>query len=217
MKNYLLVKVATVFILFVCLISSCVSTKYTYNFDKGKSLDFSSGKWILNKPYANKNIEHLEDIAFNEFNTIIIDSLYKIEDIRNVSLIGLKLPYKLSADKLGDLKIGTYGDFIINYKVDIISDELNSLSSPPPIGTVRKINEVLVEILIYDIKNLELLSRSSILGRAKLDINEEDSGWNLADTPKVISRKALSKLIKQYQRNKIRSKQNKKNVPFKSY
>ena len=191
-----------ILLILTLIISSCVNTRYVYQVDKGKSLDFSSGKWILNKPHTDGKIAHLEEIAVREFRSIIKDSLFEIEDLNGEHLIGSKLPYNLSKDNLNDLRVGTDCDFLINYKVDILNDGLNSLSAPPPIGTVRKINEVLVEISIYDIAKSEVLSRTSIIGKAKLDISEDDSGWDIADTPEIISRKALSNLINQYRQNK---------------
>jgi hypothetical protein len=200
--NFEIMRLTRILLVLTLIFSSCVNTRYAYQVEKGKSLDFSSGKWILNKPYTKDKIPHLEDIALQEFGSLLKESLFKIDDLRGEYLISSKPSYDLSEEDLRQLEIVTDANFIINYKVDILNDGLNSLSAVPPIGTSRKINEVFVEISIYGISNAELLSRTSIVGKAKLDISENDSGWDIADTPKVISRKALSKLIAQYRRNK---------------
>lgn len=188
----------------VLLISSCGAvTKYSYTFEKGKSLDFSTGKWLLNKQYSNMDIDGLEDIAFEGFASILKDSLFLIHDLRGQYLIEEKLPYKPSFNDLKDLRIGCADcDYLINYRIQIISDNLSSPSYPPPIGTVIKTNQSLVEISIYDIPNLELISRTSILGTADLEIGSDDPGWDFSDSASLISRKALRKLIDQYDRNK---------------
>jgi hypothetical protein len=183
------------------LLSSCVNVKYIYFIDKNNSLDVSNGKWILNKPYLNQEINHIEDIALKGFRSIIRDSLFEIDNLRSSYLIGVKPPYEPLINELKDLKTGTDCDYLINYKVEIISDELNSFILLPPIGTVRRTNEVLVEIAIYDLKTAELLSRSSMRGESKLDINAEDSEGNFADSAHVISRKTLIRLLNKYNKN----------------
>ncbi|HLT32841.1 MAG TPA: hypothetical protein VKZ98_03540 [Aquaticitalea sp.] len=188
----------------VLLISSCGAvTKYSYTFDKGKSLDFSTGKWILNNHYSNRDIDGLEAIAFEGFASILKDSLFLIQDLRGQYLIKEKLPHKPSVNDFEDLRIGCADcDYLINYSIQIISDNLGSPSAPPHIGTVIKTNESLVEISIYDIQSLELISRTSILGTADLEISSDDTGWDFSDSASMISRKALRKLIDQYDRNK---------------
>jgi hypothetical protein len=59
----------------------------------------------------------------------------------------------------------------------------------------------LVEIAIYDLNTADLLSRSSMRGKSKLDINAEDSKGNFADTAHVISRKTLIRLLNKYSKN----------------
>jgi len=64
------------------LLSSCVNVKYIYFINKNNSLDVSNGKWILNKPYLNQEINHIEDIALKGFRSIIQDSLFEINNLR---------------------------------------------------------------------------------------------------------------------------------------
>jgi hypothetical protein len=54
------------------LLSSCVNLKYIYFIDKNNSLEVSNGKWILNKPYSNQDIIHVEDIALQGFSSIFL-------------------------------------------------------------------------------------------------------------------------------------------------
>lgn len=54
------------------LLSSCVNLKYIYFIDKNNSLEVSNGKWILNKPYSNQDIIHIEDIALQGFSSIFL-------------------------------------------------------------------------------------------------------------------------------------------------
>jgi TRAP-type mannitol/chloroaromatic compound transport system permease small subunit len=54
------------------LLSSCVNLKYIYFIDKNNSLEVSNEKWILNKPYSNQDIIHIEDIALQGFSSIFL-------------------------------------------------------------------------------------------------------------------------------------------------
>lgn len=189
--------------IFCLLISSCGNTKYSYEYERGKHLDFSKGLWILNKPYSNKNINHLYDIAYNSFGVFLKDSLKEIDDLREYSLIKNTLPYNPNHRELRDLQIGTNCDFLINYRVTIMEEDMGSFTSPPPLGTVIDINQAKVEILIYDLNTLEIISQSAIIGKAEIEINAEESGWEYVQTASTISKKALAKLIKRYEKNKI--------------
>lgn len=189
---------------FLCfLLTSCVSTKYSYTVDKQDPLNFSEGKWILNTPYSNKNIKHISEIALKEFRSILGDSLIEINDLRSNFLVENKLPYEPTTSELKDLRIGTKCDYLINYKVTVLKNEIGSFSSPPPIGIARKTNEALVEILIYDLKSQTLLSKSSILGSTEVELSDEDSGWDYVKTANVIARGSLMRLIRKLYKNNI--------------
>ena len=188
----------------ILLLTSCGNTKYVSNFKKGKEIDFSNGKWILNKPYTNEDIKHVYDISLKDFRSILGDSLLEIDDLRRDYLIDTKLPYHPTKQQLKDIRIGTNCDFIINCEIKLLKNEIGSISTPPPFGTVTRINEASVEVLIYDLNALELVSQSSITGRAKLEISADDGGWDLVNPSTVIARKALSKIIGQYKKNQIK-------------
>ena len=189
----------------VLLFSSCINTKYTYDFKKGKDINFSTGKWILNKPYTNQEIKHVYDAALSEFRSILGDSLLEITDLRGRDyLIQKKIPYHPTKQHLEDIRIGSNCDFIINYEITLLKNEIGSISSPPLLGTVKQTNEATVEILIYDLNSLELVSQTSILGKAELEINEDEKGWDLVNPSSVIARNALIKIIKRYKKNRIK-------------
>ncbi len=67
-------------VIFLAL-SGCIGVKYTYDFEKGRSVDFSKGKWILNKPYVHGKVNHVYDFALHDFRKILGDSLLEIDDI----------------------------------------------------------------------------------------------------------------------------------------
>ena len=191
--------------IFLCLLfANCVSTKYTYDFEKGKELNFSMGKWLLNKPYMNPEINRVYDIAVNDFSAILKDSLMEVEDLRGSHLIPNKMPYTPTKKELEDIALGSRCDYLINYKLTILSAENYSFTTSPPIGTVIRINEAMAEILIYDLNTLEVLSQSSAIGKVKVKISSEDSGGTYVNLASNISRSAFSRLIKRYEKYRIK-------------
>ena len=61
-------------VIFIYL-TSC-GTKYNYNFDRGKAIDFSKGKWILNQNFTNLDSKaHVQSVTKDCFLEVIVDSL----------------------------------------------------------------------------------------------------------------------------------------------
>lgn len=63
------------FILISLCLLSCVGGKYVYLFDTGKQLDFSEGKWIINRTESNSKVfdQELNTATFNGFRDIVGD------------------------------------------------------------------------------------------------------------------------------------------------
>lgn len=199
MKNIRLLLILATSILFF----NCGGTKYHYNFEKGKNIDFSRGKWILNEPYTNYNEERIYLIAKKEFKDILQDSLFEINDLRRDKLIGLQIPFNPTIEQLKDLKTGTDSDYLINISTNLIKDEMGSFASSSDFGSVIKSNEASTLIRIYDLNNLELLSESSVYGIAKKIRTTEDGDWDYVSSGGTITMKGLARLIKKYDKYKI--------------
>ncbi len=61
------------------MIAICITfcgTKYSYTFDRGKAIDFSKGKWILNQNFTNLDSKaHVQSVTKDCFLEVIADSL----------------------------------------------------------------------------------------------------------------------------------------------
>jgi hypothetical protein len=180
------------------LLSNCGGTKYHYNFEKGKNIDFSQGKWILNKPYTNYNEGRIYSIAKKGFTDILQDSLLEIHDLRRDKLIGLQLPFDPTPEQLKDLKTGTNSDFLINISTNLLKDEMGSFASSSDFGSVVKSNEASTFIRIYDLNKMELISESSVYGIAIKTRTPEDGNWDYVSSGGTITMKGLARLIKKY-------------------
>ncbi len=185
---------------------SCGNTKYTILYEKEKNIDFSQGKWILNEPLTNNENGRIEYIALKGFKEILKDSLFELKELRKDRLISPALPFDLSEKELKDLKIGTDCDFLISIKSIIVKNEMGSFANVPNIGSTIKTNQAESTIRIYDLNSLTLLSESTIIGKVEVEKNEDDSDWDYVNTASTISMNGLTKLIRKYDKNKVRPK-----------
>lgn len=186
-----------------CLLYNCGGTKYHYNFEKGRQLDFSQGKWILNKPFTNYNEDRIYKIANEGFGKILNDSLLEILELRKEKLIGLQIPFTPTKQELKDLKIGTDCDYLINISTNLIKDEMGSFALSSDNGPVVKSNEAATRIRIYDLNKLELISESSVYGIAKKTRTPADGDWDYVNSGGTITMVGLTRLIKKYKKYQI--------------
>ena len=193
------------FILFISLlIYSCGGAKYNYHFDQGKHIDFNSGKWLLNNPKTNftRNVELLE-FAKNKFSEIIPDSLLLLlVDVRRNKVIGPEIPHNPSLKDLQRLKLLTECDYLINIKTEIVKNDLGSFTFSRSQGRAKKINKAITEITIYDLNKIEVLSKSSSVGKVEV-IETEDSGWDYVSSGWTLAVQSLKNLVRKYKKYKI--------------
>ena len=116
-------------LVFSMVVWSCGGAKYTYFFDTGKQLDFSEGKWILNNTKSNSKLfdNKLYYASLNEFEKILGDSLFEMNELRSSKLVAPKIKFNLSQSDLEELKRNTDNDYLINITGNTISDGAGSL------------------------------------------------------------------------------------------
>ena len=117
------------FLPLILMIYSCVGGKYTYEFNTGKNLDFSSGKWILNNVQSNSGIDYnkkLYEETYEEFKKILGDSLIDLTSLRNTSLVGPAIKWEPTQPELQELYTNSNYDFLINVSGNIISNSASS-------------------------------------------------------------------------------------------
>ena len=198
MKKLLFILLCSLFFL------SCGNTKYTYHFEKGENIDFSSGKWILNEAYTNNKNGRIQHIALREFKEILKDSLFELRELRSRNmLVPSKLPFEPNEEDLRDLKIGTACDYLINIQSNIVKDEMGSFAHAPNVGNTKETNQAQSTIRIYDLNNLILISESTVVGKAELTKYANDGSWDYVNSGSTISMNSLYRLIRKYDKNKI--------------
>ncbi|MDT0645431.1 hypothetical protein RM545_01910 [Zunongwangia sp. F260] len=189
-------------LLLVLILTGCGGAKYNYNFDRGKKLNFSTGKWILNKPYTNYEDNDAYSIAKNEFEEILGDSLLELVELRKTKLISEQLPLDPIKKELKEIKEFTGCDFLINIDSKVIRDEMGSFAHSSNFGTVTKYNEASTTIQIFNLNTLELISESTASGIVDETKTPEDDGFlenfDYTTPGRILALKTIKKLIRKY-------------------
>ncbi|WP_066217681.1 hypothetical protein [Formosa haliotis] len=176
------------FLICTTFLLGCGNTKYTYNYEKGKHIDFSKGKWILNDfPTTNNKKSDINTIALSEFKTILDDSLFTLHQIRKENITAKEIPFNPSTETLKDLKRNTHCDYLINIKSIIEKEDMSSFAHAPRTGNTIKTNQAQSTVKIYDLNTGSLLSESTVIGTATVKKDSEDSSWDYVNTATNIS------------------------------
>lgn len=184
-------------------LTSCGGAEYFYNFEQGRSLEFTNGKWILNKPYTNYDDEKIYRVVKREFEEILGDSLYEISELRqNNRLVELQIPLSPTPKDLKDLRINSTCDYLINIHAQIVKDEMDFIVSSRNSGTTKRTNEARSVIIIYDLKKLKIISKSSVTGTVEVTKTKDDGSLDFASSSGTIILNGLAKLVRKYKKYK---------------
>ncbi|UII81115.1 hypothetical protein [Flagellimonas sp. CMM7] len=182
---------------------SCNAPKYSYSFEKGKTLDFNQGKWVMNKPHGSNNPPDIYDYSTIYFKEILGDSLIRLDELRNVRIVPVQFPFEMSNSDLKNAQIATKCDYLISINEKNSKNEMTGFVGSTNIGSATKTNEATIEIRIYDLNKRELISNSVVIGVDNRLI-DEDHNWGQAKSVETITRVGLSKLINAYDKNKVK-------------
>ena len=199
MKKILLISI-------IVVLYSCGGAKYTYLFDTGKELDFSDGKWILNRTESNSKIfdNELYYNSLKNFKNILGDSLIEMNDLRSSKLVAPKIKFDLSELDLQELKRDTECDYIINIGGNVISDGAGTLTYSNQ--NENSSNRASVSISIYDLNAETLISSSEVYGQTENQASAFDNDDNLPTinpSSHMIMLKGAKKLIRKYEKNQL--------------
>lgn len=190
------------------LAQSCVGGKYTYEFNTGKNLDFSTGKWIFNNVRSNsesKNNQRLYRESYEEFEKILGDSLIDLNSLRSTSMVEPEIKFEPTQTELKELYENSKCDFLISVSGQIISNNASGFYSNNPNLSYSTSNRSAVFIKIFDLKNGILISSSNgkaISTERHSDLEKEGSfNWTTRAEPMMI--RAAEGLIMKY--NKYRT------------
>jgi len=196
------------FIVILILGSSCVGGKYVYEFETGKNLDFSNGKWIFNEVQSNsesKDNKRLYEESYEAFQKILGDSLIDLTSLRNITLIEPEIKFEPNQSELKKLYENTKCDFLINVRGQIISNNASGFYSNDHNLSYSTSNRSAVFVKIFDLKNGILISSSN--GQAKSTEEhsdlEKDGALNWTTRAEPMMVRAAEGLIMKY--NKYRT------------
>ena len=202
-KNYKILP----FLVILILVSSCVGGKYVYEFDTGKNLDFSNGKWIFNNVQSNsesKDNKRLYTESYEEFEKILGDSLIDLTILRNKSLVKPDIKFEPTRSELKDLYEYSKCDFLINVRGQIISNNASSFYSNDQRLSYSTSNRSAVFIKIYDLKSGILISSSNgqaISAEEHSDLENDGAlNWTTKAEPMMI--RAAEGLILKYNKHR---------------
>ncbi|PRX54865.1 hypothetical protein [Flagellimonas meridianipacifica] len=197
-----------VFFSMVAFNLSCVGGKYTYQFDTGKKLDFSKGKWILNQTKSNSTFRYdkkLYNESFEQFKKILGDSLIDMTSLRNTSLVGPEIKMEPSQAELLQLHQDSNCDYLINLTGTVISEGAGSLSFNDPNSSYTTSNSSSVSIQIYDLKTGMIISSSRAFGKDTQEnsVFEKEGALSLHSRAEPIMIQAAERLINKYNKYRI--------------
>jgi hypothetical protein len=196
------------FLVIIVLVSSCVGGKYVYEFDTGKNLDFSNGKWVFNNVHSNsefKDNKRLFRESYEEFEKILGDSLIDLTTLRSKSLVKPHINFEPTRLELKELYEYSKCDFLINIRGQIVSNNASSFYSNDQRLSYSTSNRSAVFIKIFDLKNGILLSSSEVQATSTEEHSELENNGALNWTTKAESMmiRAAEGLIMKY--NKYRT------------
>jgi len=192
-------------VLFPILLSSCGGAKYDYHFEKGKEVDFSQGKWILNEPRTNyRHPSTIKKLALEGFQKVIPDSsLFQIFDLRRTRLVEAIIPIHPTIEDLKHLREFSGCDYLINIENEVLRDDMGSFSGS---STARneQTNKAATYIEIYDLRTFALISKSSAVGKVKVTEDKDSGSWNYVSSGGTLAMHSVIKLIRRYKRYQVK-------------
>ncbi len=192
----------------VIIICSCASGKYNYLFDTGKQLDFSDGKWVLNRTESNSKVfdNELYDASHDQLKKILGDSLIDMNSLRMDKLISPKIGFELNRRELEQIKRDTECDYLINIRGNVISNGAGTVSFHSGNGYYSASNQSSVAILIYDLNSGEIISSSQAVAKVTSENSHfsDNKGIPSVNTSaETLMVKAAKKLIKKYNTHQL--------------
>ncbi|PCH99318.1 MAG: hypothetical protein COB81_11485 [Flavobacteriaceae bacterium] len=183
------------YLITLLVITSCGSAKYSYSLDE--SLGYKQGKWLLNTVFEKEKHPHINEYAESYFMNKIEGTVSTLLEIQNNSagLMKAIVPFEPSKKQLKEIKKATDYHYLINIKTIVISKDLNGFIGNTKYGVSYKKNAVRIEIDIYDLNKMQLVSSNSATAIEEYKLNEEPN-WSLARGIIRLKTGALKRLIK---------------------
>lgn len=198
MKQFLIIA-----LLAISFQSCSLPNYYFENNTQNFGVDFTNGKWLLNKIDAPLWVEdRLKEQVYDDFTALLGNRLLKIEDAKEL-LLPKKISLQPNKKELKELKIGTNLDFIINIKASNLENDFNgiSLTNHKFQKGETNSNEVILEI--YDLSLLEIIYSQKVIGSASISENSS-SDVNFSKSSNSLILGAYKKLMKDLKKKSIK-------------
>lgn len=183
--------------------SCSVPNYYMVNQSQHFGVDFTNGKWLLNKIDAPLSVQDkFKEKVYDDFNALLGDRLLKIEEAKGL-LLPKKIPLQPTNEVLKELKIGTNFDYIINIKAATLENDFNgiSISNRKFRNNETNSNEVILEI--YDLSLLQIIYSQKVIGSASIPENSS-SDVHFSKSSNSLILGAYKKLMKELKKKSIK-------------
>lgn len=185
------------------LYSCSVPNYYVENKTQDFGVDFTNGKWMLNKIDAPLQVEDkLKENALHDFKALLGDRLIAIEDVQG-QLLPKKIPLQPTKETLKELKIGTNFDYIINLKASNLKQDFDSVSLTNYKFQNGEINSNEVILEIYDLSLLEIIYSQKVIGSASIP-EKSSSDVHFSKSSNSLILGAYKKLMKELKNKSIK-------------
>lgn len=183
--------------------SCSVPNYYMVNQSQHFGVDFTNGKWLLNKIDAPLNVQDkFKEKVYDDFNALLGDRLLKIEEAKGL-LLPKKIPLQPTKEVVKELKIGTNFDYIINIKAATLENDFDgiSISNRKFRNNETNSNEVILEI--YDLSLLQIIYSQKVIGSASIPENSS-SDVHFSKSSNSLILGAYKKLMKELKKKSIK-------------
>ncbi len=185
------------------LLFSCAAPKFIYEHEGMSDLDFTKGKWILNRPMHVNTKNDFYDKSLIKWREVVKDSLYSLHDVRRNKLISENIDFEPSASALKNIKIGTDCDYLINTKTEVLSDQLSGPTvSSQSNGKTFLSNEANVEVRIYDLNSGKMVAMRKAYGYIKEEISRGNTDITTALPAEGIIRNGIDIIVDYFEKNR---------------
>lgn len=184
------------------MFTSCALPKYSIHYETNHTLDFRSGKWLVNT--VESDFSRREDLVLTQkvyetLNKLAPDSVFLLDEIRGKYIMQPTLPFEITEETLSDLCITTPFDYIINVKGEQLASELSTILLYAPDKGKR--SAARLEIVVYDVKAKQLLYCQKIIG--ELTLNESNEDVKIASSSSSLLNGSLKRGLKEIKKHAI--------------
>ena len=164
-----------VLLILAVTVVSCVTPKYIHLYESPKSLDFTTGKWLVTNVEAQLPFAYREGLTrdlLKELRKLGGDSIYFLNDISLKYLSHDKLSFELSPEVMETLKKTTDYKYMVTSSARKLRNEVGDLIYPGgPLSYQKSESEVC--IAVYDVSLGARIYFQRIIASVTLDAGDE--------------------------------------------